>query len=544
MICLWAFGRIFVQKDVFSSLLSGILVSGGIVAVTARFIPLYTRELVCVMAVAGILNTVREVWTKGRKIPFEINPWFMVVFLFTAFYFRFFHYSNYVYQSHDIVYLGSAFEILSSDYWGNLRVPTYYPFEMAANHLLPSAILAAIGFISPEPNILLFEEIKYLLIVLFLSNFFFQLYRIIQPKNVYIFGIVTISMLMIYGEEFSYNLIITSFVYIFVSFQILLLIFEKEQKKKEILFFTIFLVACKAPIFYIAFSMGIYFWYHYKSERFHPIVLIAGLITLCNVVTWASFPPPGAPGSGGFNLINPLNMREVLYSAHFYQWTVVDNFKLVLEYFLSPIDFSGFGGNYPSLIDLLRSRWNSILALVVVIVYIIIKYYAVFWIGWKKIYSFMEIGSIEMRGLLLYMAVSLVGWIVVRNDEIIDHQAHAYFLAAMISMTFAIILVSNERKWFLVIPFALFFLYGKDPSHVLMEHSGFARYFYAKTAMKESEVMYQEGQNGFYIPAPGTPFWKMELESMILGLRLAAKDAPPLEDMSWDDGNMRYWVLK
>jgi hypothetical protein len=541
---LWSFGRIFVRDYFFSSFLAGILVSGGIVAVTARFIPLYTRELVGAMVIMGIIYTGRELFLKVQVFPGGINIWLGIVFVLTAVYFRFFHFSNYVYQSHDILYFSPAFEILTADYWGNLKVPTYYPFEMAANHLLPSAVLASIGFIAPHPNMMLFVEIRYLLIIVFISHFFIQLHRIIQPKNLFNFTIVVISLLMIYGDEISYNLIVSSFVYIFVLFQIIILILRKEKNEKELLFFTIFLIASKAPVFYIAGAMGLYYWYHFKSKRFHPVVLTAGLITLCNLVSWAILPPPVAPGAGGFNLMNPLNMKDLFSFGAIYGWTMVDNFKHVLSYLFAPIDFSGFGGNYPSLMELFELRWKSIAALSVVIIYILVKYYAVFWLGWKKLYYNMGIRSIEMKGLLLYMGVSLMGWIFVRNDGLIAHQAHAYFFSAMVSMTFAIILVSNEKKWYVVIPIALFFLYGQDPSRVLMQSSGDQRVPGTASHMAISDVKEQEGSNGFYMPVPETPFWKMELETMLLGLRLRAMDAPALESLTSIDGKMRFWVLK
>ena len=41
--------------DLFSSLFTGLLVAGGILAVTARFIPLYSRELVGLMAGIGVV---------------------------------------------------------------------------------------------------------------------------------------------------------------------------------------------------------------------------------------------------------------------------------------------------------------------------------------------------------------------------------------------------------------------------------------------------------------------------------------------------------
>ena len=66
LFCLFCFGRVFIKNDLFSSLLSVILIAGGILAFKARRIPLYTRELLGIMAIIGIINLFTE---RRKTIP-------------------------------------------------------------------------------------------------------------------------------------------------------------------------------------------------------------------------------------------------------------------------------------------------------------------------------------------------------------------------------------------------------------------------------------------------------------------------------------------
>ena len=92
----------------------------------------------------GSLSLYNELKTKKFKIVYDLKI-LPIVILVGAF-FRIFHFSNWIIESHDILYFSPAIEMLNSTYFGNLKVPYYYPYELSANHLTPAGFLVSVGF--------------------------------------------------------------------------------------------------------------------------------------------------------------------------------------------------------------------------------------------------------------------------------------------------------------------------------------------------------------------------------------------------------------
>ena len=82
----------------------------------------------------------------------KILPVIIVIGIF----FRIFHYQNWIVESHDILYFSPSIEMLKANYFGNIRVPYYYPYELTSYHLLPASFLTGIGFLNFKPNLLYF----------------------------------------------------------------------------------------------------------------------------------------------------------------------------------------------------------------------------------------------------------------------------------------------------------------------------------------------------------------------------------------------------
>ena len=543
---IWCWGRIFIKRDPFSSLLAGLLIASGVISVTARFIPLYTKELVGLMVIIGIIKLGVDYRKRQVCLDYDLDFYKLLLptIVFVGVYFRFFHYSNYIYESHDVVYFSPAFEMLSADYWGNLRVPTYYPFEMASNHLFPAATLAAVGFLAPHPSLPLFVEIRYLLIVLFISRFIVRWFRSIQfSQRPWLYFLTSFALLTIYGMELGYELIISSYIYVFLLFEILLQVFEKRETEKELLFFSLLLIIAKAPIFYIAGGMAVYYWFVYKEIRYKPIILYTVLLVVANMISWIIIPPPSAAGAGQFGVLNPVRLKSWVSFIGLHGWAADDNYRKILHYLLSPIDLSGFEGNYPSLMVLFKMRLPLLLVIAGQFIYIITKYYAVFFVTYRSVSKTTDVSLKRLRGLWVYMFISLVGWMIVRNGGIIDHQAHAYLLAALVCMAFLMRIASKHlASVWILIPVMLFFVYGHNPSKLLCS-SEEERTNCSTSVLSYDTVKTQATRDGFYHPPAGEPYWKAELSAMILGKRLHFTEAPDLSTLSINDGKMQYWIL-
>ena len=267
LILLSIFGRIITKDNFASSLLSGILLISSIIAVTSRYIPAYNLLIIKGFLAFGIIFYIYEI-LKNKKLKEnylknnltldvkKIIAISVIAIIFSVYLINF-HYQFLDFESHSVLYFAPSFEMLKADYIGNLRVPTYYPSELSAMHILPSAAVAVVGFLNPNPNLAYFTEIRYLLAIIFFTNFVYSLYVIIKPHPWKLF-FICFMVFGIYAEPLAYDLYISSFLYIFVLFEIFLRSLKITPEVKgsdyqrnvlEFLFFAMMLIVCKAPIY-------------------------------------------------------------------------------------------------------------------------------------------------------------------------------------------------------------------------------------------------------------------------------------------------------
>ena len=506
---MWLWGRVLVKNDIFVSVLAGATTAGCILSFTVRFVPLYTREILFIMVLVGLIKFIVDY--KNNNLTIEYDLKILPVIIIVGIFFRIFHYQNWIIESHDILYFSPSIEMLNANYFGNIRVPYYYPYELSSNHLLPAGFVSSIGFLNMKPNLLYFLEIRYIAAILFIANVLFQIY---EKKNIklWVYCLGVYFLFFIYGEEISYNLAVSSFVYVFLLFQIFLSSFKKGREI-ELLFFSILLIAAKAPIFYIAVALSFYLWFKNKNIRFSPLTIFSGLIVFLSLVSIAIIPPPSEPVS--FSIINPFNKDSLLSFAAIKGWTVSDNFKLLIEPY---IDITGFGRNM-GMIEIIKGKLMSIIFLAILIGYLIIKYYLPFYFLNKKH------KNIEYNLFFIYMLVSLIGWLIVRNGGLLMHQAHAYLLASIVSFLFILMYSSKKTMLYIIVPIGSFFLYGHNPTYISSKavyedkkdiNGKFMRYADIDTTVNNLEKN--------YIIKKNDPYWKSEYQAMMLGKRILADD--------------------
>ncbi len=298
------FGRMITKQNFSSSLLAGLLVLSSIIAITSRYIPSYNLMIIKALLVLGILFYLYEL-AKNLKLQENYLGSLLIsknnlvatsaIALITAVYFINFHYQFLPFESHSVLYFAPSFEILKADYMGNLRVSTHYPSEFSAMHLIPSAAVSVVGFLNPAPNLAYFTEIRYILVIIFFTNFIYSLYIILKPKP---WKLLFVCFLVfgIYGEEINYNLYVSSFIYVFVLLEIFIRILKinldnsdqptQNKSLQELLFFVVMLIICKAPIFYIAGAFAFYIWWKNKELRFAPLTVLGGILVLANMYSW------------------------------------------------------------------------------------------------------------------------------------------------------------------------------------------------------------------------------------------------------------------
>ena len=149
---MWLWGRVLVRNDIFVSLLAGVTTAGCILSFTVRFVPIYTREILFIMVLVGLIKFIVDY--KNNNLAIEYDLKILPVIIIVGIFFRIFHYQNWIIESHDILYFSPSIEMLNANYFGNIRVPYYFPYELASNHLLPAGFLSSIGFLNMKPNLL------------------------------------------------------------------------------------------------------------------------------------------------------------------------------------------------------------------------------------------------------------------------------------------------------------------------------------------------------------------------------------------------------
>jgi hypothetical protein len=523
------FGRLLTKKNIVHSFFAGALFIAAVISISARYVPAYNLCLIHGLLLIGVLYFVYELFFKKvsvQSFKLEKPTALILAILFSAIFFINFQFYFWNYESHNILYLAPAFEILKADYLGNLRVSTHYPSELSALHLFHAAFVATIGFLNKSPNLAFFTEIKYLCIVIFFSNLIYFLYcryRVALPKIIFFVVIV----FQIYGEEISYNLSISSFIYLFVLVAIFTILIEVKEEKDHgqnsllLLFYSIILVICKAPIFYIAGVFAFYLWLKHEKIRFHPLLILTISLTLGNMLTWVDFVSRSTEvikNSGGFTLNHSFQFNEVN------GWSLDDSVKILLK----------------------STNHSYYLVALAMFFYMMCKYYLVasLLIFNKRptLSKFKEM-SIYDRAVILYLLASLIGVLIIRNgDGTIGHQAHAYFLASTFAWLFLLkYLLENHENIKIKLALSVVFVIAVLPNQLFFlvlpnKHMTIGGKEYHFLKYRDAEI--QINEDGFYKPESGEPYWKMELQSQLSGLRIKQKDVACLSS-----GQLRHWVI-
>jgi hypothetical protein len=525
LVLLWAGGRIFITRDLFSSLLTGLLVAGSILAIVARFAPILVREILILFYILGLIKLAYD-YRKGF-LRVNYNKLLFPALLFCAFYFRYFHFSSYIYEGHDVVYFGPAQEMLNAGYFGNLRVPTIYPLELGANHLLPASTIASVIGLYPSPNLALCIEARYIIIVLFFGNFLVGVFEQSKAKGAYKCFLIFVA-LAIFGTEIGYNLSISSFIYVFVILQIILLAHNPERDDRALLFFSIMLIAAKAPIFYVAASLGCFYWFYFKHERFAPLTVFAVFLVLGNMLTWVLIP---STSNENFGIMNPFNLDCLKSFSLLGGWTVNDNFKDLCKVLLPGLNLS-------------EKVFTTYFFLMILFFYVVIKYYGVFFVTYLVLFkNRIRFSNVAINGLNLYMLVSLIGWIFIRNGESMRHQAHAYLLASVLAMSG--IMFYDKCKKFVIVSLLLvagFFVLNHDPTRLINDHcEQYRMSLTGKGSLPFQKSDSKKSKEEFYKPEPDEEYWQTELTALMLGLRVKKTDISSFED--GHPSQMRKFVL-
>ena len=435
----------------------------------------------------------------------------------------------YLYESHDVLYFTPTLEMLIGDYLSPIRIFTYYPHEMASYHFLPSAVIAAVLALVPDPNIALAIQARFLLSLFVLGCFFYRIAKQGSGREGALLLVLMIAVLIVYGEELAYDLIISSFYYVYLLLCIGSFLLEPEREAATTRAATwSLLIIAKAPIFFVAAVPAVYFGWRRRHElRFGVLAAVAALV-VANIVSWRLLPPPNGDLSPG--LFNIVSARDLVGNAfEFYRWTLEEPIVRMLR-------------------SLALDTANGALMLLSVIglaVYLFIKVYAIplalllqphRWSGSlpKRLHLSLRALSTDGQSVCLYLLVSAFAWLAVRFGDSVAHTMHALFLAAVLGSVIVGLSLGRQRRPLLfacLLALAGSFMvptFRDCPTCVPHWHLWSRRMDPRMFSLHLRDLGPHEARRDgpWYVPRQGESMLEAELRAALRGRRLRAEDAP------------------
>ena len=466
-------GNAIIKKNFFYNFAIGWLFTSLVLAFTAYFIPNYSRELVIIIIALSFL-VIREEQIKYIKHTLNyFNSNYKIIILFFVFsYILFFDKSIFLVTIiyNKLLHHGLAFEILTADYFGNIKFPHHYPVELGPFHLLSNSTLAVLNIFSINPNLHLLMETKLIVTCIIFSSFIFAINkRINNPFKIFL---VTVAIYLFFYSEIKLNYDIGSNYLFFIFAIITIYIFHDDalsldQKMYLMLIFLIIQFHSKAPIGYIFIPVGFYIFIknlHSTKKISFWLVSLLSLIVVANIflmpkgngwlkaqteyklsftsktgiVSYVKFEPPFFEGSIEKRLINKIN--NLYLDSDFYNAFT----DVVTKYAGSE------GGKVEASIFTSKVVYSFLIVL-----FFLLKFYVpLFYINHIPNYNIFK------KEFNILLITSILGWFFVRNSSgyNLSHQSYVYFYISLYSFTYILYYFLNKKISY---KFILFFLiYG------------------------------------------------------------------------------------
>ena len=257
-------GRYFVTTTVFSSLLAGTAFAGAVLATSGWVVPGLSRQIVIAIFIAAAIGQLLQKNIKPRLAAID---WRLLVYLvLTLILFRHFSYQEYFYNNHDPAYWGYAFELLKADYFGPIRMPTFYPEQIAPTHILPSTAVASLSVFLPDVTLPKLIEVRYLLVSVVFAGLLYRLTSLAGNRAPFLL-LGAVCSFYVFEFEIGYNVLISSYFYVLLLSELMLLMTSNRTDAKAILFFSLILTVARGPITYMAIGLFLYYWFYFQRKQ-------------------------------------------------------------------------------------------------------------------------------------------------------------------------------------------------------------------------------------------------------------------------------------
>jgi hypothetical protein len=341
--------------------LTGLFSLAIILPILIRFVPGYVYNFIYLIL---ILNFIYFLFKKKHiefffkiKKSFKYLIIFILINIFFIIFFKDFHFKNFIYEAHDIVYWSPSIELYYSDYIGNIRNFTYYPSELTGHPLFPTSILSTASIFITNLTLIPFLEVRYLLIcnILMIACYLFYQTNKNYKKINYIYYFLLFIILMYSFENFIAYSLLFSGIFATLIFILFLVNFENtdETSIKFNSYLSLFLLVTKPGIVFIFLIFPVYYFFKYKIVRKDILFYILTLFIFLNMLSWILIDAPA--GNAGLALFNPFKLSDYYQTLLMSSWIPLGSIFQNLELLANKDFILNFGKDETSLANIFEA---------------------------------------------------------------------------------------------------------------------------------------------------------------------------------------------
>lgn len=437
------------------------------------------------------------------------------------------HWSIYHYSGEDLPYFIPFQEFILADYPHPLRVATYWPAPSAIFHSVPIGTLAAINAFLPYPTLIHGVEARFILVTIVVCWTAFRLYEQVRDRQpLWQFALFMAAILVIFAVETRIVLIGSTYLYFLLLLETAIILMARNKNRDSdptryvaALFFLAAIAISKPVIGYVAVVTGLFLLWRCPRAVLHRAPILMGLAVIANVSAIFSRPRPFADIDLGFSIVNPFSAKQPLnYFMKFYDGLI--NREWLGDYIGSDVQI---GIVAILMIAVAKSFWLPMA-----------------WASMTCPDKDSGTDGVLRQAFMLYIIVTSVGWIFVRNDQHgLTHQT--WLLATAGALAWPALQLRLIHGWWrtkiVLIGIALIYLLpGTSPLQMAwkrLDRQGEARF----AGFTWSEIAATDNSRAL-APQPGEPMANVGLRAMMRGQRLLAGSVPKSYS-----GSFAEWIL-
>jgi hypothetical protein len=516
-------GKLFGVRAVWNRILVGLLIVSGVSSIFVFVNQNFVRPAILLGIAFGWALAFRSLknflhikiikdFIRNFQFPTQTASYISVfTFVFSIFMcFRFFPWF-YLFENHDVMYYGwvSSFWNHSPD--GSVQVPTAFPLTLGGTHTLPAVFLSAATSLLPDVNLVQLIFTKALFITITLYSFCHSLFSRNSSKSPQVLAGLLVGI-VIYGQDFGYELTISSYLYIIVLIQIIRAIIWQEEDATTTTILISFLVIAKIPLFLIGIGCLLVWLILQRRVLFLRKLLIPIILLPIHFLLTLQAPKSPSTIDVDFSILG-------FFFSNPNSWTIqiwLNSFGAVVGWNVDWMRFIFF-----------RENISGVFLPIIIVTYTVFIVYFIYLFIRKEAFSLNEKIESNTKDYLLidtFMILSLISWIFLRNGTKVEigHQAHAYLITSIITfMLVALWLTKVLNKWVSIAAIFLCTLgileVGVGLNSLTIERRTTEN---SNSYVSLTDATVDLQHNGYYIPDRNEDMAKAQVVASMNGLKL------------------------